>query len=92
LKNENISIYYYRTVDGTECDIVFSKSDKPIALAEIKYSSVPQVTRSLSVSIQDMKNGKNFIITPYSDEYQARNNITVCNLPDFLQKHLHKIK
>jgi predicted AAA+ superfamily ATPase len=92
LKNDRIQLYFYRTQDGTEVDLVFVKSVKPIALAEIKYSSSPEVTKSLNISIQDLKTEKNFIITPYSDEYPVRKNITVCNLNDFLKKHLPKLK
>jgi hypothetical protein len=92
LKNDRIQIYFYRTQDGAECDLVFVKSNKPIAAAEIKYSNAPEVRKSLSVTIQDLATESNFIITPHSEDYLIRKNIRVCNLIDFLKIHLPKIK
>jgi len=91
LLNEDISMYYYRTHKGTEADIVFVKSNIPLAIAEIKYSPNPQDVGGLKKSIADLKTKINFIITPNSDDYVSDVNIRVCNLQDFLFKHLPKI-
>jgi hypothetical protein len=91
LLNEDLSMYYYRTHKGTEADIVFVKSNIPIAIAEIKYSPNPQDVDGLKKSIADLKTKINFIITPNSDDYVSDVNIRVCNLSDFLFKHLPKI-
>lgn len=90
--NPNIRLYYYRTIDGTEIDLVFVKGNTPVATAEIKYSSSPNVTKSMTIGIQDLGTRNNYIITPYSEEYPIKKNITICNLKDFLKKHLPEIK
>jgi len=91
LKNEDISLYYYRTHKGTEADIVFVKSNIPTALAEIKYSPNPKDISGLKKSIADLKVKSSFVITPNSDDYVTDVNIRVCNLHDFITKHLLNI-
>lgn len=91
LLNDDISIYYYRTHKGTEADIVFVKSNKPVSIAEIKYSPNPHDIGGLKKSVSDLKTRSNFIITPHSDDYILDTNIRVCNLKDFLSKYLKKI-
>jgi len=72
---------FYRTQDGSECDLVLSKSNAPLACIEVKYTSVIKKTRSLSTSMHDLKTEHNFLIIPEdTDPFPLSTNITVCNL------------
>jgi hypothetical protein len=78
--------YFYRTHQGAECDLVLTKSSKPIYAIEIKLSAAPNLTRGNKIAFKDIGAAKNFIIVPESDEYQISENITVCGLRCFLEQ------
>jgi len=80
--------YFYRTHHGAECDLVLTRSSKPIFAIEIKYTSVPQPTKGNIISFDDIGAINNFIITPDSEDYLIRKDIRVCSLYDFLTKYL----
>lgn len=85
----NLSIYYYRTHDGSEIDLVIVRGIKPVSCVEIKYSSAPSLSKGNSITIKDLKTEKNFIIIPETDEeYLIRKDVMVCNLETFLKNHL----
>lgn len=87
--NVNMQAWYYRTQDGTECDLLLTVNDKPEYCIEVKLSSAPKKTRSLTTAINDLKTKKNFIIIPECDEsYDLSNSIKVCNLYEFVNKWL----
>jgi hypothetical protein len=87
----NPGMFYYRTHQGTECDLVLVKGIKPLASVEIKYSSSPDMTKSFTLAINDLGTKANFIITPDSDDYTIRENVKVCSLQTFLTSHLKEI-
>ena len=87
-----ISAYYYRTHHGTECDLVLVKGVKAIASIEIKYSSAPGLTKGFVISIDDLKTKNNYIITPNSNNYRIRKDITVCSLTNFIDNEIRLIK
>ncbi len=91
LVNPNIEIYYYRTKDGSEIDLVFVKSLQPVATAEIKYTSSPSLSAGNTRAINTLEADMNYVITPASDDYLIRENVRVCNIRDFLKNYLNKI-
>ncbi len=78
--------YFYRTHQGAECDLVLTKSSKPIYAIEIKLSAAPTLTRGNKIAFEDIGAAKNFIIVPESEEYQLSENISVCGLRCFLEQ------
>jgi len=82
--------YFFRTHDGSECDLVITKSQKTIVSIEIKYSSSPKLTRGSFYAFSDLNAKENYVITPNSDNYQIKKNIRVCNLYDFLNNYIPK--
>ena len=87
----NPGMFYYRTHQGTECDLVLVKGLKPLASIEIKYSSSPGITKSFTLAINDLRTKANFIITPDCDDYSIRKNVIVCSLKTFLSRHLKNL-
>jgi predicted AAA+ superfamily ATPase len=92
LKSNDLELYFYRTHNGAEVDLVFVKALQPIATAEIKFTSTPHPAQGLINCTEDLKTELNYIITPFSDDYMAKKNICVCSLPVFLEKYLPEIK
>jgi hypothetical protein len=84
-------LYYYRTHNGTESDLVLVRGNKPLSCIEIKYTAAPKLSKGLQISIKDLRTNNNFIITPKSDTYPISKNVKVCNLFDFLSRHINSI-
>lgn len=80
--------FFYRTHQGSELDLVLTRSDIPHFGIEIKYASSPKVTKGLWQSIEDIGTKNNFIITPKTDDYMINRDIRVCNLQTFLGEYL----
>lgn len=91
LKDSRIDLYFYRTHQGTEMDLVFTKGFNVIATAEIKYSDSPQLTKGNFQAIDDLKAPLNFVITPSSDDYLYKENLRICSLRTFILKYLPSI-
>ncbi len=70
-------MYFYRTQDGTEADVVIVKAGIPEFLIEIKYSSAPSITKSMVLAAQDLKTRRNIIIAPVSEGYPLREDFEV---------------
>jgi uncharacterized protein len=89
--SKDLDMYFYRTHNGCECDLVIVKSNKVIATAEIKYSSSPKLSKGYMSSIEDLKCTNNFIIIYDEVEYPIRKDIIVCGVKVFLKKFIDKI-
>ena len=90
-KEDDLHIYFYRTHAGAEADIVFAKGLEPVALAEIKFSSSPAVTKGFTNSVKEFNLEHNFILLPGKEDYKKAENIRVCGLEFFLDALLPKI-
>ncbi|MFC0875278.1 ATP-binding protein [Saccharicrinis sp. FJH2] len=90
VRPDGSSIYFYRTHQGTEVDLVFTRGLAVIATAEIKYSNSPKLTKGNFQAFEDLKSPMNFVITPSSDDYLIKERIRVCSLNDFIYNYLSK--
>ncbi|RZS96468.1 ATP-binding protein [Cecembia calidifontis] len=84
----DIEMLFYRTHEGTECDLVLRRGARTLACIEIKFTSAPKVSKGYRIAVEDLGSLKNFIITPASSDYLADGQIRVCNLKIFLAKYL----
>jgi predicted AAA+ superfamily ATPase len=88
-KDQKMEAWFYRTHEGTECDLLLTRNDIPISCIEMKITQAPRRTKSLTLAIGDLKTNQNFIIVPKCDEsYKLSENITVCNISQFIRIHL----
>ncbi len=81
---KGIDPYFYRTSDGSECDLVLVKGLTPVATIEVKYSNTVKLSPAYYNAIETVKAPLNFVLTFSSETYQLRENIRVISLPDFL--------
>jgi hypothetical protein len=86
-KSESLDMYYYRTQNGAEVDLLLVKANLPVACIEIKLSGLPSLSRGFYNCINDLGTTQNFVITPNSDTYPYKNCL-ICNLEVFLKHHL----
>lgn len=70
-------MYFYRTHDGTEADVVITRSGVPETLLEIKYSTTPKPEKGFYIAQNDLGTRQNFIISPVQRSYRLSENITV---------------
>lgn len=88
LKSQYVDIFFYRTHQGAEADLVFTRGLKVIASAEIKYTNSPQLTKGNFIAFEDLKAPMNYVITPSSDDYLIKQNIRICSLRTFVFDYL----
>lgn len=88
LKKNPIDLYFYRTHQGTEVDLVFTKGLTVVATAEIKYSNSPQLTKGNFQAFDDLNAPMNYVITPSSDDYLFKERIRICSLKAFITNYL----
>jgi uncharacterized protein len=77
-----MEVYFYRTQDGTEGDIVIGRGGIPEILIEIKYSVTPKLTKGFHIAKTDLQTSKNFIICPVEQAYPISEDVMVCGLKD----------
>jgi predicted AAA+ superfamily ATPase len=92
VKSDHLDIYFYRTHDGAECDVVLVKGITPIACIEIKLTNAPSVSKGFYTSIADLNPKKKFVITPSSTDYPVKDGVIVTSLRQFLVKYLPALK
>jgi len=78
-------IYFYRTADGTEMDFVITEGGKPTISIEVKLSSSPSTTKSLTTALQDLGTKRNFIVAPVLRGFPIAENIQVVNVPELME-------
>jgi predicted AAA+ superfamily ATPase len=76
--------YFYRTADGTECDLLVFRGEKCIAAIDVKFAAIPGRSKSMTITMQDLRPDHGFFVIPECPEpYTLAENITVVN-PDQL--------
>ncbi len=86
LLSEDTECYFYRTHLGAECDLVIVKGGKPLMSIEIKYTSVPKLTKGNRIAFSDIGAEMNYVITYNTDDYMIDKNVSVCSLASFLNR------
>lgn len=52
--SDDYQFYFYRTADGTECDLIIFKGNRCIAAVDTKFSPDPGRSKSMTITIQDL--------------------------------------
>jgi predicted AAA+ superfamily ATPase len=87
----NRRMYFYRTYDGAELDLVITRGDQPVATIEIKYGSDARLSRGNTEAVQSLKTDNNFLIIKESEDYKLSNHFRVCGLDVFLSNYINQI-
>jgi predicted AAA+ superfamily ATPase len=70
--------YFYRTADGTECDLLVFRGETCIAAIDAKFSPSPNRTRSMTIALGDIKPAAAFFAVPECQvPYDAGDNLVV---------------
>jgi len=84
-KPSNTELYFYRTHNQAEIDLMLIENGKPIIAMEIKLSNSPSLSRGFYTSCEDLGIEKRYVITPHSDTYPKANGVMVINIKEFLK-------
>jgi predicted AAA+ superfamily ATPase len=85
LKKE-YQLYFYRTHNGAEIDLIIEKSGIVFMAIEIKYTNAPKLSKGNLISFDDIDPKEKIIITPSADYYEIQKGIYVMSLQHFIQK------
>lgn len=88
---DKAQVFFYRTQQGAECDLMLERNNEILVAIEIKYSSAPQISKGFRISIADTNAKQGFVIAKTNETYQIEENITVTYLSFFLKEILPKI-
>lgn len=61
---DDYRFYFYRTADGTECDLIIFKGTRCIAAVDTKFSPGPGRSKSMTITMQDLHPQKAFFVVP----------------------------
>lgn len=79
-------MYYYRTQDGAEVDLLVRRNNQWLLAAEIKFTSAPSLSKGTYIAMEDLGIEKLYVITPEADTYPLAQNVEVINLEQFLAR------
>ncbi len=83
-----IDLFFYRTHQGAECDLVLVKGNKPVASIGIKFSMSPTPAKGFYIATEDLDTADNFIIYPGEEVYPVKKGYLVVGLNKFLEEYL----
>jgi len=81
-------VYFYRTHDGAELDLVITIGSKPAAGIEIKFGSDPRASRGNTEAAQFLGTEQNFVLIKNDEDYRLSNGFRVCGLKIFIDHYL----
>lgn len=84
-------VFYYRTHDGAELDLVIFGGGRPLAGIEIKYGSGARPTKGNTEAIRFLKTPQNFLVVKEDEDYLLSGGFRVCGISVFLKKYIGSI-
>jgi predicted AAA+ superfamily ATPase len=75
---DEYNYFFYRTADGTECDLLIYKGEECLAAVDAKFAANPQRTKSMTITLQDLHPKQAFFVVPEcSVSYKITDNLSV---------------
>jgi len=78
-------MYFYRTQDGSEIDLLIRRNNIWLAAAEIKFSVSPKLTKGTYLAMEDLGIELLHVVIPRDENYPIAKNIQVVGLTNFIQ-------
>lgn len=73
-------LHYFRTMDGSELDLVITRGSKAAVAIEIKTTNAPTLSKGNQLAFEAVGAKKQLIVTPSADDHPYGDGITVCSL------------
>jgi predicted AAA+ superfamily ATPase len=84
LKSDD-EMFFYRTQDGSEIDLLIRRNNSWFAAAEIKFSLSPKLSKGTFLAMEDLGIEKLHVIIPREENYPMAKNIQVVGLRQFIE-------
>ncbi len=65
---DDYQYFFYRTADGAECDLLVFKDNQCLAAIDGKFTPGPKKTKSMAITMQDLKARNGFYVVPECPE------------------------
>lgn len=91
LKSERVELNFYRSHNGAEMDVVFVKSGKACAAAEIKFGDKITPSRGNFEACETLNVQQRFLIRQEGDDFESANGFKIVSFKSFISKYLPKI-
>jgi len=88
LKPEQCRLFFFRTHNRAELDLIIEKNGKPVAGIEIKFGDKAGLSRGNTEAANELGLEKRYIIKQGGDEWVTKNGFVVTSLTQFLHSHL----
>ncbi|MBK8501209.1 MAG: DUF4143 domain-containing protein [Saprospiraceae bacterium] len=75
-------MYFYRTHEGNEVDLVISRGGNPEILVALKYSTRPKLTRGFHIAMEDLQTTKHFVVSPIEGGFPLSDEIQVIRISE----------
>lgn len=82
---DDLQLWFFRTHEGAEADLVLTRNDVPVTCAEVKWTNAPKLSKGFRNVTTYLKTDRNFIITPSAESFPVEENIRVISIMDWLQ-------
>ena len=89
---QNRKVYFYRTHDGAELDLIITKGGRSVASIEIKFGARIKPSRGNTEAIKFLNTKHNYILINDEEDYMLSSGFRVCGLNVFLDKYLSAIE
>lgn len=83
-------LFYFRTQDGSELDLVITQGNKPIAALEIKITNSPVLSKGNLLAFEAVNAPLQPVVTPSAKDHPYGDGIALCSLAT-LWKKLEKV-
>lgn len=82
---EGCSLYFYRTHQGAEADMLLVRNGEPICCGEIKRSNAPTMSRGFASVIEDVKTSQNYIVYAGTEAFPVAEQVQAVGLHQWLE-------
>jgi predicted AAA+ superfamily ATPase len=73
-------LHYYRTLDGSELDLVITQGVAPMAAMEIKTTNAPALSKGNLLAFEAVNAPVRLVVTPTAEDFPYGKGIQVCSL------------
>lgn len=83
---DSCTMYFYRTHQGAEADLLIARDGKPLMCAEIKRTNAPMMSKGFANVIEDNKTPENYIIYNGDDPFPVAKNVQAIGFRGWLER------
>jgi predicted AAA+ superfamily ATPase len=77
--------YFYRTQDGAEIDLLFSRGGAPEIAIEIKLSTAPVVPKGFTIACDDLGITQRYLVHTGTEAFPMRHGVRAVPLPEMVR-------